>query len=238
MEAYRKASPGVVHIRSVAVRYGFFFQPVPAQGTGSGVVLDKKGYIMTNSHVVRDARSIVVTLADGTQWEGKLVGDIPEVDLALLKIEAPEDLLHPIQWGSSRELRVGQKVLAIGNPFGLRHSLTTGIISSLNRELMTSKGGRIRGLIQTDAAINPGNSGGPLLDTSGRLIGINTAILTPSGGSVGVGFAIPVETLHKNLKRLKGGSASLFSLARVLILLAVVAVVVRLIQLRKVGYRW
>jgi len=202
IEVYRKAHPGVVHIRTVVVRYGFFFQPTPVEGTGSGIILDRRGHIATNAHVIRDARSIEVTLSDGSHWPARLVRSLPQLDLAVVRIDAPKERLHPIPLGESRELRVGQKVLAIGNPFGLQHTLTTGIISSLGREMITQEGVRLRGLIQTDAAINPGNSGGPLLDREGRLIGINTAILSPSGGNVGIGFAIPVETLRLHLPKL------------------------------------
>lgn len=205
IEVYKKASPGVVHIRSSVVRYGFFFQSVPSQGTGSGVVIDKKGHIVTNAHVIQKARSMEVTLFDGSAWPATLVSSLPEKDLAVIRIQVPADRLQPIPLGDSRSLEVGQTVYAIGNPFGFQQTLTRGVISSLGRSLMTPEGARLEGLIQTDAAINPGNSGGPLLDREGRLIGINTAIVSPSGGSVGVGFAIPVATLEKQLPRMVGG---------------------------------
>lgn len=205
IEVYKKASGGVVHIRSTVVRYGFFFQPVPSQGTGSGVVIDREGHIVTNAHVIQKARSLEVTLIDGSIWPAKLVSSLPDKDLALIRIEAPQERLQPIALGDSRDLAVGQTVYAIGNPFGFQQTLTRGVISSLDRRLMTPEGVKLEGLIQTDAAINPGNSGGPLLDREGRLIGINTAILSPSGGSVGVGFAIPVATLEKHLPRMVRG---------------------------------
>ena len=202
IEVYRKAAPSVVHIRSVVVQYGFFFEAVPSEGTGSGVVVDRKGHIMTNAHVIRDAKEIDVTLSDGSRWPAKLVASIPDQDLALVRIKAPKESLTPIPIGSSKELRVGQKVLAIGNPFGLQLTLTKGVISSLDRNLISKEGTQLKGLIQTDAAINPGNSGGPLLDRDGNLIGINTIILSPTGGSVGVGFAIASDTVSRNLPRL------------------------------------
>lgn len=205
IDVYKKASGGVVHIRSTVVRYGFFFQAVPSRGTGSGVVIDRVGHIVTNAHVIQKARSLEVTLIDGSVWPAKLVSSLPDKDLALIRIEAPQERLQPIALGDSRDLAVGQTVYAIGNPFGFQQTLTRGVISSLDRRLMTPEGVNLEGLIQTDAAINPGNSGGPLLDREGRLIGINTAILSPSGGSVGVGFAIPVATLEKHLPRMVGG---------------------------------
>lgn len=204
IEVYKKASPGVVHIRSTVVRYGFFFQPVPSQGTGSGVILDREGNIVTNSHVVQEARSLEVTLFDGSVFPAVLVSSLKDLDLAVIRIEAPPEKLNPIPLGDSRSLEVGQAVYAIGNPFGFQLTLTKGVVSSLNRTLLTPEGRKLKGLVQTDAAINPGNSGGPLLDREGRLVGINTAILSPSGGSVGVGFAIPVALVEKQLPRLTG----------------------------------
>lgn len=206
IEVYKKASSGVVHIRSTVVRYGFFYQPVPSQGTGSGVILDQDGNIVTNSHVVQEARSLEVTLWDGSVWPATLVNSLKDLDLAVIRIQAPTERLKPIPMGDSRGLEVGQAVYAIGNPFGFQLTLTKGVISSLGRTLMTPQGKKLKGLIQTDAAINPGNSGGPLLDREGRLVGINTAILSPSGGSVGVGFAIPVSALKEHLPRLVGGA--------------------------------
>lgn len=199
IEVYKKASPGVVHIRSTVVRYGFFFQPVPSQGTGSGVILDREGNIVTNAHVVQEARSLEVTLFDGSVFPAELVSSLKELDLAVIRIKAPPEKLKPIPLGDSKALEVGQAVYAIGNPFGFQQTLTKGVISSLDRTLLTPEGRKLKGLVQTDAAINPGNSGGPLLDSEGRIIGINTAIFSPSGGSVGIGFAIPVDTAKRIL---------------------------------------
>jgi S1-C subfamily serine protease len=205
IEVYRRASQGVVHIRSVVVRYNFFFQAFPTEGMGSGVVIDKDGHIVTNAHVIRDAESLEVTLADGSRWKARLVGDLPNYDLAVIHIDAPAGKLAPLTLGSTEVLRIGQKVLAIGNPFGFQQTLTKGVVSSMDRTLVSPNGKRLEGLIQTDAAINPGNSGGPLLDYQGTLIGINTAILSPTGGNIGVGFAIPVESVKRHLPRLVRG---------------------------------
>jgi S1-C subfamily serine protease len=228
---------GVVHIRSTVVRYGFFFQPYPTQGTGSGVVVDQQGHIVTNAHVIRDARAIEVTLADGSQWPAKLVGNAPERDLAVIRIEAPPNLLQPLPLGKSKDLKVGQTVLAIGNPFGFQQTLTKGVISSLGRSLVTQDGRKLEGLIQTDAAINPGNSGGPMLDRDGRVIGINTALMSPSRGSAGVGFAIPIETVERHLPRLVGRGLNRWLSA--LLALAGVAILAGLLvsRLRR-GRRW
>ena len=197
ISVYKKAAPGVVNITSTVLERDFFFGLVPREGAGSGAVIDSKGYILTNNHVIKDARRIEVTLADGSKWPGRLVGTDPDNDLAVIRIEAPAEKLKPIPLGSSSDLQVGQKVLAIGNPFGLGETLTTGIISSLGRSIRSESGFLMEDLIQTDAAINPGNSGGPLLDSEGRIIGINTAIFSPSGGSVGIGFAIPVDAARR-----------------------------------------
>jgi putative serine protease PepD len=194
---YKRASSGVVNITSSVVERDFFFGFVPREGAGSGAVIDAKGYILTNNHVIKDAKRIEVTLWDGTKSRGRLVGTDPDNDLAVIQIEAPADRLKPIPLGSSGDLQVGQKVLAIGNPFGLGETLTTGIISSLGRSIRSEGGILIEDLIQTDAAINPGNSGGPLLDSDGTLIGINTAIFSPTGVSVGIGFAIPVDAAKR-----------------------------------------
>jgi S1-C subfamily serine protease len=199
ISVYKKAAPGVVNITSTVLERDFFFGLVPREGAGSGAVIDSKGYILTNNHVIKDARRIEVTLADGSKWPGRLVGTDPDNDLAVIRIEAPAEKLKPIPLGSSSDLQVGQKVLAIGNPFGLGETLTTGIISSLGRSIRSDSGFLMEDLIQTDAAINPGNSGGPLLDSEGRIIGINTAIFSPSGGSVGIGFAIPVDAARRIL---------------------------------------
>jgi putative serine protease PepD len=197
ISVYRQAAPGVVNITSVVVERDFFLGLEPREGAGSGAVIDIKGYILTNNHVIKDARRIEVTLSDGTKWPGRLVGTDADNDLAIIQIQSPPGSLHPLPLGSSGTLEVGQKVLAIGNPFGLGETLTTGIISSLGRSIRSASGTLMEDLIQTDAAINPGNSGGPLLDSEGRIIGINTAILSPTGGSVGIGFAVPVDTAKR-----------------------------------------
>jgi S1-C subfamily serine protease len=165
-------------------------------------VWDKLGYIVTNFHVVEGGQRWRVRLNDGTAYDATPVGGAPNFDLAVLKIDAPEESLKPIAVGGSNDLQVGQKVLAIGNPFGLDTTLTTGVISGLEREIKTDRGIPIRGVVQTDAAINPGNSGGPLLDSSGRLIGVNTAIVSPSGAYAGIGFAIPVDAVNEMVPRL------------------------------------
>jgi S1-C subfamily serine protease len=167
------------------------------RGTGSGIVWDKSGRIVTNFHVIGEANSIQVTMADQSEWDAVLIGAAPDKDLAVLQINAPENVLRPIPIGDTETLLVGQKVFAIGNPFGLDQTMTSGIISALGREITAITGRVIRGVIQTDAAINPGNSGGPLLDSAGRLIGINTAIFSPSGAYAGIGFAVPVEEVNK-----------------------------------------
>jgi S1-C subfamily serine protease len=171
------------------------------RGTGSGFVWDAAGHIVTNAHVIEGASTAIVRLADGSAHRAALVGADPRNDLAVLRIDAGV-APPPLDRGTSAGLQVGQKVLAIGNPFGLDWTLTTGIVSALDRELPGNRGARIRGLIQTDAAINPGNSGGPLLDSSGRLIGVNTAIYSPSGGSAGIGFAVPVDTVARVVPQL------------------------------------
>ncbi len=195
---FEEASPSVVYITTVAEQIDFFSRDI-AQiplGTGSGFVWDDSGHIITNYHVLRGADAARVTLADRTTWEAKLVGVAPEKDLAVLKIDAPREKLRPIPLGSSHDLRVGQSVFAIGNPFGLDQTLTTGIVSALGREIQGADNTPIRDVIQTDAAINPGNSGGPLLDSAGRLIGVNSAIRSPSGASAGIGFSIPVDAVN------------------------------------------
>jgi S1-C subfamily serine protease len=204
IELFRKSSPSVVHITSLGVQRDIFsrnVQEVP-RGTGTGFVWDDSGHIVTNFHVIQGADGARVTLADQTTYDAKLVGWFADRDLAVLRIEAPKAKLPPIALGASRELLVGQRVYAIGNPFGLDQSLTTGIISALNREIESFNNRTIRGVIQTDAAINPGNSGGPLLDSAGRLIGVNTQIASPSGASAGIGFAIPVDEVNRIVPRL------------------------------------
>ncbi len=194
---YEKVAEGVVNVTSTAMQLDFFFNAFPTQGSGSGSVIDTKGHILTNHHVVAEAQKLEVTLGDGSKWPATLAGSDPDNDLAVIKIEAPRDRLKVISMGDSKNLKIGQKVLAIGNPFGLQRTLTTGIISSLGRTIRSGAGTLIEDVIQTDAAINPGNSGGPLLNSDGEIIGINSAIISPSGGNVGIGFAIPVNTAKR-----------------------------------------
>lgn len=172
------------------------------QGSGSGFVWDTKGHIVTNFHVVQNARSLSVTLYDNTTYDAELVGAEPSKDVAIVRIEAPRSKLHPVIVGSSENLRVGQKVIAIGNPFGLDQTLTTGVVSALGREIKSVSNRTIQGVIQTDAAINPGNSGGPLLNSRGELIGVNTAIYSTSGASAGIGFAVPVNIVRRVVPQL------------------------------------
>ena len=199
IELFKRISPSVVYITSIAVQRDIFtFRALEIpQGTGSGFIWDENGYIVTNFHVIQNAQAADVTLGDHSTWKAKLVGYEADKDLAVLKIDAPKKLLRPIKVGTSADLQVGQKVFAIGNPFGFDHTLTTGIISGLGREIESVTERPIQGVIQTDAAINPGNSGGPLLDSSGRLIGINTAIVSPSGAYAGIGFAVPVDFVNR-----------------------------------------
>ncbi len=194
---YEKVSDGVVNVTSTAVQMDFFFNAFPTQGSGSGSIIDTKGHILTNHHVVANAQKLEVTLGDGSKWPAKLVGSDPDSDLAVIQIDAPKEKLKVISMGDSKNLKIGQKVLAIGNPFGLQRTLTTGIISSVGRTIRSDSGTLIEDVIQTDAAINPGNSGGPLLNSDGEIIGINSAILSPSGGNVGIGFAVPVNTAKR-----------------------------------------
>ncbi len=201
---FRAASPSVVNITALGLERDLFsrnVQQVP-QGTGTGFVWDTAGHLVTNYHVIQDAAGARVTLSDQSSYKAELVGAFPDRDLAVLKIVAPAAKLKPLPVGSSRDLQVGQQVYAIGNPFGLDQTLTTGIVSALNREIESVTRRVIRGAIQTDAAINPGNSGGPLLDSAGRLIGVNTAIFSPSGASAGIGFAIPVDEVNRIVPRL------------------------------------
>jgi S1-C subfamily serine protease len=198
IEVYERVNKSVVYITTVTLEYSFFFEAMPQEGTGSGIIIDTDGHVLTNYHVVKGADQLRITLADGTELEGKVTGTDPENDLAVVKFDPKGRVVVPVTFGSSDNLRVGQKVLAIGNPFGLDRTLTTGIISALNRPLENSEENTvIRSTIQTDAAINPGNSGGPLLNSRGELIGINSAIYSPSGASAGVGFAIPVNTARR-----------------------------------------
>lgn len=202
IKIYNDVGPSVVNITTITVSYDFFLNPIPEKGTGSGFVIDRKGHIVTNYHVVENAKRLEVTLYDGTKYQAQVIGVDPGNDLAVIKIKAPEEKLRPVVLGDSSGLRVGQKVLAIGNPFGLERTLTVGIISSLGRTMKAINGRLMRGIIQTDAAINPGNSGGPLLDSSGRVIGVNTAIFSPVGANIGIGFAVPVNTVKKVVTQL------------------------------------
>ena len=199
IELFRLSSPSVVYITRLAMRRDRFslnMFEIP-QGTGSGFVWNGQGHIITNFHVVQGTSSLRVSLADNSEWDASVVGVSPDQDLAVLFINAPRSRLKPIVVGRSANLQVGQRVFAIGNPFGLDQTLTTGIISALGREIDGVSGRKISGVIQTDAAINPGNSGGPLLDSAGRLIGVNTAIFSPSGSNAGIGFAVPVDTVNR-----------------------------------------
>ena len=199
MAVFERATKSVVFIANTAIQrdlWSFDILEVP-QGSGSGFVWNKQGHIVTNFHVIYGANAIKVTLADRSEYQAKLVGADPDHDLAVLQIQVPEAVLEPLAIGSSQDLRVGQKVLAIGNPFGLDHSLTTGVVSALGRTIKSMSNRTIEGVVQTDAAINPGNSGGPLLDSAGRLIGVNTQIISPSGAYAGIGFAVPVDTVNR-----------------------------------------
>jgi len=195
---FRETSPSVVHITTSKMRRDFFsldIQQIP-QGSGTGFVWDREGHIVTNYHVISEADVAMVAFGDQTTVLAKLIGTAAEKDLAILKVDVPADRLRPIPVGVSADLEVGRMALAIGNPFGLDQTLTTGVVSALGREIKSDSGIPIKDVIQTDAAINPGNSGGPLLDRSGKLIGVNTAIFSPSGAYAGIGFAIPVDTVR------------------------------------------
>ncbi len=202
ISVYEKAADGVVNVTSIAMQMDFFFNPFPTRGAGSGSIIDTKGHILTNHHVVANAQKLEVTLADGSKWPATLIGSDPDNDLAVIKIDAPKEKLKIIPMGDSKNLRIGQKVLAIGTPFGFERTLTTGVVSSLGRTIRSEVGTLIEEVIQTDAAINPGNSGGPLLNSDGEIIGINSAIISPTGGSVGIGFPIPVNTAKKVIPEL------------------------------------
>ncbi|MDZ7641393.1 MAG: trypsin-like peptidase domain-containing protein [Desulfurivibrio sp.] len=199
IEIFEAASPAVVFITTIELRRDIFSLNVYElpRGTGSGFIWDNQGHIVTNYHVIEDAERVEVTLADQSSWSGKVVGVAPDQDLAVLRIEAPAKRLAPLPMGKSDNLLVGQQVFAIGNPFGLDQTMTSGIVSALGREIKAVTGRTIQGVIQTDAAINPGNSGGPLLDSAGRLIGVNTAIYSPTEASVGIGFAVPVAVVSR-----------------------------------------
>jgi S1-C subfamily serine protease len=211
IQRFKEAQPSVVYITTIATVqrdwFGFDLEQVPA-GSGSGFIWDSDGHIVTNYHVIQRAEDVLVTLYDRSQHQAKLVGLAPEKDLAVLKIVNPPSKLHPIPIGTSHDLQVGQSVIAIGNPFGFDQTLTTGVVSALGREIQSPPsrqdphGRSIMGVIQTDAAINPGNSGGPLLDSAGRLIGVNTQIASSSRSNAGIGFAIPIDTVNKIVPQL------------------------------------
>lgn len=201
---FQRVSPSVVFINTLDTQLNPWtrtFKETPL-GSGSGFIWDNQGHVVTNFHVIKDSSSATVKLADQRVYDAILVGASPRHDLAVLKINVPIDSPNPVPIGRSKNLQVGQNVYAIGNPFGLDHTLTTGIISALERSIDSDAGGRIENLIQTDAAINPGNSGGPLIDSAGRLIGINTAIYSPSGSSSGIGFSIPVDNVNRVVPQL------------------------------------
>ena len=204
IDLFKRTSPSVVHITTLAAQRDLFstsVQQVP-RGTGTGFVWDQNGHIVTNFHVIQGGNVARVTMADQTTVDARMVGAFPDRDLAVLRVDLPREKLTPLAVGTSRDLLVGQRVYAIGNPFGLDQTLTTGIVSALNREIESFNQRTIRGVIQTDAAINPGNSGGPLLDSAGRLVGVNTQIASPSGASAGIGFAIPVDEVNRIVPRL------------------------------------
>lgn len=198
IELFEKAVPSVCFITTLNVRQDYWSRNVEEipSGTGSGFIWDKEGHIITNFHVIQGGDRATVTLADRKTYDAEIVGVAPDKDLAVLKIKASGAILKPLPVGTSHDLKVGQYAFAIGNPFGLDQTLTTGVISALGREIKSVNGRAIRDVIQTDAAINPGNSGGPLLDSSGRLIGVNTQIYSPSGASAGIGFSIPVDEVN------------------------------------------
>jgi S1-C subfamily serine protease len=199
IDVFKRAAPSTVYITNVQLRRDLFslnVLEIPS-GTGSGIIWSRDGLVITNFHVIEGANKLAITLTDQSTYDATVIGAAPDKDLAVLKINAPADKLVPLPLGDSDKLEVGRKVLAIGNPFGLDSTLTTGVVSALGREISSPSGRRIRGVIQTDAAINPGNSGGALLDSSGRLIGINTAIIGPAGANAGIGFAVPVNTVRK-----------------------------------------
>ncbi|NLK45305.1 MAG: trypsin-like serine protease [Treponema sp.] len=199
ISVYETCKDAVVNITTEVVAINWFLEPVPREGSsGSGAIIDKRGYVVTNTHVIADAFRIYISLADGTQYEGTVVGSDSASDIAVVKFTPPENMeLRTIDFGDSSYLKVGQKVIAIGNPFGLERTMTTGIISGLGRPIQSSQNTIIRDMIQTDTAINPGNSGGPLLDMHSRIVGINTMIYSNSGDSAGIGFAVPANTAKR-----------------------------------------
>jgi S1-C subfamily serine protease len=196
---YERLNAAVVNVTTETMAINWFLEPIPREGgSGSGSIIDTDGFVLTNNHVIENAYKVFINLADGSQYEGTVVGTDSENDIAVLKFEVPRGTeLRTIPYGDSDGLKIGQKVLAIGNPFALERTLTVGIVSGLGRPIQTSRQNIIRDMIQTDASINPGNSGGPLLDTQGRMIGVNTMIYSPSGGSIGIGFAVPVNTAKR-----------------------------------------
>ena len=200
---FKAAAPSVVFVTNIAVRQDFYMDEfaIP-QGSGSGFVWDREGHIVTNYHVVAGGDAFLVTLKDHTELQAELVGAEPRKDIAVLRVKARADQLKPLALGDSGRLQVGQKTLAIGNPFGLDNTLTTGIVSALVRQVLSIGRVTIRDMIQTDAAINPGNSGGPLLDSDGQLIGMNMMIYSPSGASAGIGFAVPADTIKRVVPQL------------------------------------
>ena len=202
IRVYAAANKGVVNIITAASAAGLFDDESTSNGSGSGFVIDRQGHILTNNHVVEGADSVRVTLPDGSSREARVVGADASNDVAVIQVDVPADALTPLPLGESTNLVVGQKVLAIGNPFGLERTLTTGIISSLDRSIQAKNGRTIKGIIQTDAAINPGNSGGPLLNPRGEVIGMNTAILSQVGQSAGIGFAVPIGSIRRILRPL------------------------------------
>jgi len=197
MRVFETAGPGVVNITSRSISYDFFLRAMPQEGSGSGFVYDDRGHIVTNFHVIEGAAELYVTFFDETRVPAEVIGFDPSNDLAVIKVDVPPDLLRVIPLGDSERLKVGRFLIAIGNPFGLQQTLTTGVVSSLGRIIEGPDGRFIGEIIQTDAAINPGNSGGPLLDLDGKLVGVNSAIISPSGASAGIGFAIPVGTVTR-----------------------------------------
>ena len=202
IEVYRAIAPGVANISTTSLRRDMFGMVQEGEGSGSGSVIDDQGHILTNYHVVEGAQKLSVSFGGDKTYPATVIGGDPDTDLAVIKVDAPREQLRIVPFGDSDQLSVGQKVLAIGNPFGLDRTLTTGVISGLQRPLRARNNRPIEGAIQTDASINPGNSGGPLLDSRGRMIGINSQILSPSGASAGVGFAIPVNTAKRIVPQL------------------------------------
>lgn len=198
IDVYTRLNTAVVNINTRVMALNWFLEPVPSEGgTGSGSIIDTRGYVLTNRHVVEKAYEVFITLYDGKQYEGEVIGTDPETDLAVIKFDPGDSELTTIPMGASSDLHVGQKVLAIGNPFGYDRTLTSGIVSGVGRPVKTSNDLVIHDMIQTDASINPGNSGGPLINSSGEMIGINTMIYSPSGGSVGIGFAVAVDVARR-----------------------------------------